>query len=151
MPTISASGQDTVVIAGRVLSDVADGDYFTFTYNNELATVKRGKGGNIILASNSMGLVAEAQARVIRGSADDKFLNTLLTQQTLDFASFPLMTGQFVKRVGDGKGNVTNDTYKAEAGIFNHQVDAKSNAEGDTDQSVSVYRFTFGTGLRAIA
>ena len=150
MPTVSLSGNDTVVIGNRVFTDVADGDYFTFTFPNELAAVKTGKNGNSIFALNATGRQAEATLRLIRGSNDDKYIGAILQQQLNDFAGFELLTGTFVKRAGDGQGNVTNDTYNMAGGMFSHQVDAKSNAEGDTDQSVSVYRFRFSNGERAI-
>jgi hypothetical protein len=150
MPTVSLSGNDTVLLGNRVFTDVADGDYFTFTFPNELASVKTGKNGNSIFALNATGKQAEATLRLIRGSNDDKFLDALLQQQLNDFAGFALLIGVFVKRAGDGQGNVTNDTYRMAGGMFSHQVDAKSNAEGDTDQSVSVYRFRFTNAERAI-
>ena len=150
MPTVSLSGNDTVLLGNRVFTDVADGDYFTFTFPNELAAVKTGKNGNSIFALNATGKQAEATLRLIRGSSDDKFMDALLQQQLNDFAGFSLLLGVFVKRAGDGQGNVTNDTYRMAGGMFSHQVDAKSNAEGDTDQSVSVYRLRFTNAERAI-
>lgn len=148
--SVSLTGNDTLVIAGIVISDMADGDWFTMTFNNALANVKRGKNGNTIYAENSMGLVGEAVLRVLRGSADDKALDSLLQQQLQDFSGFVLLDGQFTKRVGDGNGNVSPDTGRMEGGVFDHSIDSKSNAEGDTDQSVSVYRITFGNVERAI-
>ena len=150
MPTVSLSGNDTVLLGNRVFTDVADGDYFTFTFPNELAAVKTGKNGNSIFALNATGKQAEATLRLIRRSSDDKFMDALLQQQLNDFAGFSLLLGVFVKRAGDGQGNVTNDTYRMAGGMFSHQVDAKSNAEGDTDQSVSVYRLRFTNAERAI-
>lgn len=150
MPTVSLTGNDTVVIAGLVLADLADGDFFTFTFDADLANLKRGKNGNAIFALNAMGVVASATLRLIRSSEDDKALDSLLQQQLQDFAAFELLDGIFVKRVGDGAGNVSADTYRMSGGIFKRQVDAKSNAEGDTEQSVSVYRFEFANGERAV-
>lgn len=149
MSTVSLSGNDTVVIAGISFVDVADGDFFTFTYNADLVTVKRGKNGNTIYAENAMGLMVEATLRLIRGSADDKNLESLLSQQLQSFAQFVLMPGQFVKIVGDGNGNLTYDTYNFTGGVFQRGIDAKSNADGDSEQSVSVYRFVFGDTQRA--
>jgi hypothetical protein len=143
MSTVSLTGNDTLVIAGNVITDVADGDWFMITYDNDLANLKRGKNGNSIFAENSMGLVGAASLRLIRGSDDDKTLESLLQQQLQDFSAFVLIDGQATKRVGDGAGNVSSDTYKMSGGIFKRMVDAKSNAEGDTEQSVSIYRFEF--------
>ncbi len=150
MATFSLSGSDTAIIGGVSLIDVADGDWFTLTFPNQLAESKTGKNGNSIFALNATGLNADATARIIRGSFTDKQLDSLLQEQLQDFASFQLLDGHFVKRAGDGSGNITSDTYDTSAGIFTFQVDAKSNAEGDTDQSVSVYRFKFANGGRAL-
>ena len=146
--SFSLTGNDTAVIGGVVFRDVADGDWFTMTFPNELANAKTGKNQNVLFASNSMGQQAEATLRLIRGSDDDLALDSLLQQQLQDFASFEVLTGQFTKRVGDGNGNVLADQYVADGGIFQHQVDAKANAEGDTEQSVSLYRFKFAVVQR---
>ena len=150
MSTVSLTGNDTLVIGGIVLSDFADGDWFTITYDNDLANLKRGKNGNSIFAENSMGLVGTATLRLIRASDDDKSVDALLQQQLQDFSSFVLLDGQATKRAGDGLGNITSDTYKLQGGIFKRMVDAKSNAEGDTDQSVSMYRFEFANVARQV-
>jgi len=60
---------------------------------------------------NESGKNAEVKIKVIRGSSDDKFLNNLLANQQNNFAGFPLMIGQFVKKIGDGQGNISSDTY----------------------------------------
>lgn len=150
MPSVSLTGNDTLVIAGIVISDMADGDWFTLVYDNDLAAVKRGKNGNSIFAENSMGLVGTGTLRLLRGSADDKALDALLQQQLQDFSAFILLDGQFTKRVGDGFGNITPDTGRMAGGVFQRGVDAKANAEGDTEQSVSIYRMTFANVERAV-
>jgi hypothetical protein len=88
--------------------------------------------------------------RLVRGSADDKFLNALLVQQQANFAGMILMQGEFVKQVGDGKGNILNDTYVISGGIFTRQVEAMSNVEGDPVQSVSIYKMKFSNAPRAL-
>jgi hypothetical protein len=150
MASFSLTGADTAVLAGIVIRDVADGDWFTLTFPNMLAEVKTGKNGNSIFASNAMGQQAEATLRLLRGSADDQALDALLQQQLQDFSSFVTLQGTFTKRIGDGQGNITPDQYVASGGIFQQEVDAKSNAEGDTEQSVSVYRFKFANVQRAL-
>lgn len=150
MSSVSLTGQDTLVIGGIVLTDVADGDWFTVTFDNDLANLKRGKNGNAIFAENSMGPVASATLRLIRATEDDKTMDSLLQQQLQDFSSFVLLDGQFTKRAGDGQGNVASDTYKLQGGIFKRSVDGKSNAEGDTEQSVSIYRLEFASVERQV-
>jgi hypothetical protein len=151
MGSFSLTGADTAVIAGLVLRDVADGDWFTMAFENTLAEVKTGKNGNSIFASNAMGQQGVATLRVLRGSDDDKALDSLLQQQLQDFASFITLDGSFVKRIGDGDGNVTPDQYVSAGGVFTNNVDAKSNAEGDTEQSVSVYRMKFANVARVVS
>ncbi len=152
MPTVSLTGNDNVTLTNRVFTrqfqDFADGDFFTFTFPNEIASVKTGKNGNSLYALNATGLQAEATLRLIRGSDDDKLLDSILKSQLQDLSAFVLLEGTFVKRAGDGQGNITNDTYQMGGGVFTHLVDGKSNVEGDTDQSVSIYRFKFANSGR---
>jgi hypothetical protein len=150
MATVAMSGADTIKINNRVLSDLADGDCIALTFPNEMAQIKTGKNGNAIYGLNESGRQSELAIRVIRGSDDDKFLNATLTQQQADFASFPLMIGEFVKRVGNGLGAVSGDTYINSGGVFTKRVEAKSNVEGDTEQSVSIYHIKFANSPRAI-
>ncbi len=150
MPTIAMSGNDTIIINNRVLADLADGDVGNITFPNDIAAVKTGKNGNSIYGLNETGKNAEVELRVMRGSSDDKFLNGLLSLQGQNFAGFPLMIGQFIKKVGDGFGNITSDIYILSGGVFKKFVEAKSNVEGDTDQSVSVYTFVWSNSPRAI-
>jgi hypothetical protein len=149
MSVVSLTGQDTVVIAGRVLTDFGDADNATLEFPNELAAVKVGKNGNAIYALNATGRMADVVLRLIRGSDDDSFLNTLLAIQNADFARTYLLSGQFVKRVGDGAGNVASDTYFVGGGIFSKAVSAKSNVEGDTEQSLAIYTLKFANADRA--
>lgn len=150
MPTIAMSGSDTVKVNDRILNDLADGDCIALTYPNEIANVKTGKNGNSIYGLNQSGQQAEMVLRVVRGSADDKYLNNLLAQQSQNFASFVLMDGEFTKRIGNGQGAVAKDTYITSGGVFNKNIDAKSNVEGDTDQSISVYNIKFSNAPRVI-
>src|SRR5574343_365456 len=106
MSTIALSGNDSVIINNRIFADFADGNVAELTFPNDIATVKTGKDGNSIYGLNETGKQSELKIRLIRGSADDKFLNGLLAQQQQNFAGFPLMIGQFIKKIGDGSGNI---------------------------------------------
>jgi hypothetical protein len=150
MPTVAMSGADSIKINGRILADLADGDVVALTYPNDFSNVKTGKNGNSIYGLNESGKQAEAVIRVVRGSADDKFLNSLISSQRNNFAGFVLLTGEFVKRLGDGTGNIAQDTYILSGGIFSKLVEAKSNVEGDTEQSISMYHLKFSNAPRAI-
>lgn len=150
MSTVALSGNDTAVINNRSLVDFADGNVIELTFPNEIAMVKTGKNGNSVYGLNETGKQCEMKMRLIRGSADDKFMNNLLQQQNSNFAGFPLMIGQFIKKVGDGQGNITSDTYITSGGVFTKQVEAKSNVEGDSEQSVAIYTLKFSNAPRAI-
>lgn len=151
MPIQSLTGKDVIILDGRTLADLADGDCVTLEYANPLGTVKTGKDGNSIYAFNATGLNVRATIRLIMGSADDKWLNSRLAQWTKDPSGFVLMKGQFIKRVGDGSSSVNQVTYDVSGGIPTKIPAAKTNAEGDTEQSVVVYEITFSNGSRSIS
>lgn len=148
--SVALSGNDTVMINTRVLADLADGDAVLLTFPNDMTNMKTGKNGNTIYGLNEQGRQVEASVRVIRGSADDKFMNNLLTQQKSNFAGFPLLTGQFTKKIGDGQGGISEDNYVLSGGMFMRAPDAKMNVEGDSEQSVSVYKMKFTAAPRTI-
>lgn len=150
MSAVAMSGNDTIIINNTPLTDLADADVAVLEFPNEIATVKTGKNGNSIYGLNETGKQATLKIRVIRGSADDKFLNNLLAQQQTNFAGFVLMIGEFVKIIGGGQGNITSDTYITSGGVFVKQVMAKSNVEGDAAQSVAEYEIKFSNAPRAL-
>lgn len=150
MPTVALSGDDTVTINNRIFADLADGDAVLIDFPNDVGNVKTGKNGNSIYGLNTSGRQSEVKIRVIRGSADDKFLNNLFAQQQANFSAFVLMLGEFIKKIGDGTGTVTNDTYIMSGGIFTKSVPAKTNTDGDSEQSVAVYTLKFSNSPRVI-
>lgn len=150
MSTIALSGSDTAVLNNRVLNDLADGNCIELTFPNDIANVKTGKNGNSIYGLNESGKQCELKLRVIRGSSDDKFLNNLLAQQQANFAGTVLMIGQFIKKLGDGQGNITSDTYIMSGGVFTKQVEGKSNVEGETEQSIAIYTVKFSNAPRVL-
>ncbi len=150
MSTIALSGNDTVIINNRIFADLADGNVSELTFPNDIATVKTGKDGNSIYGLNESGKQSELKLRLIRGSSDDKFMNGLLSNQQANFAGFPLMVGQFIKKIGDGTGNIKSDTYIMSGGVFTKQVEAKSNVEGESEQSVAIYTLKFSNSPRVI-
>lgn len=150
MSTIALSGSDTIVLNNNPLADLADGNCVELTFPNDIANVKTGKNGNSIYGLNESGKQCEVKLRVVRGSNDDKFLNNLLAQQQNNFDQTVLMIGQFVKKIGDGQGNVTSDTYIMSGGVFTKQVEAKTNVEGETEQSVAIYTMKFSNAPRVL-
>lgn len=150
MSAVSLTGQDDVIINGRVLRDVGDGDWCLLDFESDIANLKVSKDGNTIYALNSTGRAVKNTLRVLAGSADDKFLNSLLTAMKADFSSFSLLSGSFIKRVGDGQGNISSVVYQLAGGIFKKDVATKGNAEGDVGQSVAVYELLFKNQGRSI-
>lgn len=147
---ITMTGNDTIILNNRVLADLATGDCVKLEYPNDIAAVETGKNGNAIFSQNESGRQVNVEIRVLRGSSDDRFLNGLLAQQNLNFAGFPLMVGQFIKKLGDGQGNVSPDTYNLSGGVFTKPVPAKTNTTGDVEQSLSIYSLRFANAPRTI-
>lgn len=150
MPTIAMSGNDTLSINNHVFADFADQNVAELTFPNDIAQVKTGKNGNSIYSLNETGKQCELKIRLIRGSTDDKFMNNLLVQQNLNFAGFPLMIGELVKKLGDGQANILSDAFILSGGVFTKQVEVKTNVEGDTEQSVAMYTMKFSNAPRAL-
>lgn len=152
MSAIALTGNDTTIINGRIINDLADGSCVEVKFPNSIAKVKIGKNGNAIYALDATGQMSEATIRVLLGSNDDQFLNGLLNAQQANFAGTVLALGQFSKKVGDGKGNITSVTYSMAGGVFTKIPEAKSNVEGDIEQSVAVYMIQFANqpAVRAI-
>lgn len=144
MSDVSLTGQDTVQIDGIIFSTLADGIPFDIVFPEDLGAVKIGKNGNAIYAKNEQGRKADVTLRVLLGAVDDKYLTGRIQEWIDDPSTFTLLTGMFVKRVGDGQGNIESKIYNMSGGFFKRQVDAKTSAESDTDQSVAIYRITFG-------
>jgi hypothetical protein len=150
MSTTSLTGKDTITINGRILNDLADADCAVLTFPNELTLMKTGKNGNTLYGFNYTGRQCQLVLRLVRGSADDKYLNQLLVLSKNDFSSFALLTGTLIKNVGDGNGNITSDIYTLSGGAFKKETEAKENADGDVEQSVSIYTLSFSNAPRSI-
>jgi hypothetical protein len=151
MPTISLTGKDTIKVNDRIFADLADGDVITITLPNDIVNVKTGKNGNSIYALNETGKQADVSIRLIRGSADDKFMNELLATQKNDLPAATLLTLDFAKRIGDGAGNITSDLSSLSGGVFSKAIpDSKENVEGDTETAVAVYSLKFTDEARLL-
>lgn len=150
MSIVAISGSDTTVINDRVIANLADGTPVEISFPNDVMTVKVGKNENALFALNANGSVAEVTIRVPAGSEDDKYFNGQLQQMLANPAGFILMDGEFIKKVGDGKGNISNITYVMGSGVFSRNVDAKDNVEGDVEASVAVYKLRFAKAIRVI-
>ena len=151
MSATALTGKDTIILNQRVLNDLADNDTANLEYPDNLVEGTVGKNGNVIYAFNAKGQRSTFTLRVLIGSSDDKFLNSALSAYINDPASFTLLTGEFIKRVGDGSGNITNVIYLMAGGIIQKVPGSKDNTSGETEQGVSVYVLMFANTPRTLA
>lgn len=147
----SLTGKDTIIVSGRVLNDFADGDTCKLDYPNDLSVMKTGKNGNTIYAYQYSGLQCTVELRILLGGTDDAFLQGLLSLFNQNPPAFTLMTGEFIKNVGDGDGNIIPVSYVLSGGTFKKQVPAVENADGDTNQAIAVYTLQFSNSPRQVA
>lgn len=145
------TGKDTTILNERIFADLADGDCVNLAFPNNLVEAKVGKNGNTVYAFNATGKQATATIRVLRGSSDDKWLTSELNSYVNDPVAYALLTGEFIKRVGDGAGNVTADVYKFNGGVVQKYPEVKENVEGATDQGVAIYTIVFANTDRILA
>ena len=150
MSTFTVTGDDTLVLNGRVFTDFGTDDVTTVDLPNELVNVKTGKGGNSLISKNFQGYNGNLTLKLARGSSDDQFLNDIQSAMDQDFVSTQLIKGSFVKRLGDGQGNVKHDAYVLKGGIISKEVPGKDNASGDTAQAEAVYVIKFCDCRRGI-
>lgn len=144
----AVAGKDVLIINGQVLSGFADGDAIKFEPQGPISQMKVSKDGNSIYAMQYSGIVGKLTVRLVRACFDDTTLNGLLQQWIADPASFTLMTGSYIKRVGDGKGNTTDEVYQLAGGCFEMIPGGHTNMDGSTEQSVTVYTLLFRNDAR---
>ncbi len=147
---VALTGRDTIIINGRVLNQLADGDCAVLTFPNDLMNVKTGKNGNSIYAFNESGKQVEVDLRLILAGDDDNFMNAILNDMENQREAFVLMTGEFIKNIGDGAGNVKQVIYQLSGGVVEKGIETKENAEGDTDQALAMYKLAFSNAPRTI-
>lgn len=152
--SVSLTGKDTFIMTQgstqRILKDFADADCGALEFPNDAVTIKKGKGGNAVIAYNAAGEQATMTFRIVAGSSDDKHFNSLQKSYINDPPSFVLPSGEFIKRAGDGQGNVNSLTYTL-AGMVPKKIPAaKENVEGDSEQAVAVWVWEVCNGDRSI-
>lgn len=150
MSTLTVTGDDTLTLNGTVFNDLATGDVTHITFPNELVKVKTGKNQNTVYAKDETGNNAVMTLKLMRGSSDDRTMQKVIAKAQSSFVDQPLLTGQFVKRLGDGQGNSVRDVYDLKGGVVRKQVEGKDNTDGDTDQAVATYDILFALGTRSI-
>ena len=148
--SVSLTGSDVVTLNGRVFHDFANGSVVKLDFAGDLIKTQASKDGNIIYALNTDGRVSNLTLRLLAGSSDDRYLNSLLASQLQDLSGFTLIVGSFVKRVGNGAGVVTNVIYNTLGGVILRFPGASTDTAGNTDQSVAEWALQFGSNTRAI-
>lgn len=151
---ISLNGNDTISLTyqgnATLLTKFFDKDFGLLVAPNKLATVKVGKKGNAAVSVNYMGLLAELTLRLLVGSVDDALINSIQRTFIQDPPSFALLGGQIIKRTGDGQGNVQNIIHYLQGGVPDALPEEHSNADGDEEQAVAIWKFTFVSYQRQI-
>ena len=144
------TGNDTLTLNNRIFNDLTDGSVIDLSFPNKVAVLKVGKNRNSLFAENTTGYACDLKIRLLRRGADDGFLLNLYNLQTGgNFSAQTLLTGSFVKQGGDGKGNVSYDTYNLQGGIFVSGQPAISNPEGNTEQNSVMWELMFANVFRA--
>jgi hypothetical protein len=155
MSVLRLTGNDVIKINERLISDLPHAEVGKVDFPTDIVTMKTGKNGNAIVAGNASGKQSTFELRVLRGSADDKYLNNLLAVQEQGFSrdgapDFVALTGTLVKMIGDGAGKVISDKYLFAFGVFKKLVPAVSNVEGDVEQGIAMYIIEFASATRVI-
>ncbi len=150
MAIYALTGNDTLIINNKVITDFTDGSTVEITFDNDKVGISTGKNDNTVYSDNRQGSNCSITLRLVRGSADDIYFNGLSLSQSRDLPAFTLMNGTFTKRIGDGTGRVKFDNYVLQGGVFRKNVDVQENLQGETEQGSSVYNLFFAKAQRAI-
>lgn len=144
MASFSLTGDDQIIlnVAPNLTDDLADGDAVVVTIPNDLVNIQVGKNGNAIYAKDENGNRFDMEIRVLKGSGSDNDLLTKYLSTRANFSGSTFITGQFVKKFGDGNGTVQSYTYTLGGAMIRKAPDAKANVNGDTEQSVTVYNIS---------
>ena len=152
MTAFSLTGDDSFILGAKAIqNDLADGDTVTIEFPDDLVSMVTGKNQNTIYALNESGNNFEVNFSILRGGAIDKYLNGLLVKQQQDFVSTVLLTGSFTKRLGDGYGKVSYDTYTLRGMVFTKKPSTKGNVSGDTEQGKVQYTLRGALAVRGIS
>lgn len=148
--SVSLTGSDVVTINGRVFHDFAVGTVVKLSFDADLVTVAAAKNGNVVYALNETGKMSKLELKLLVGSSDDRYINSLLASQNQDFSGTVLAVGSFVKRVGNGAGVVTNVIYNTLGGVVVRFPEATTDTTGNTEQSIVTWTLHFGQNSRAL-
>lgn len=151
MAIYSLTGNDTFTLdTYGPLTEMADGSIVSIEFGNAKTGHTTGKNGNTVFATDKQGENAAVTLRIMAGGKDDTYLNGRSIDQDRDLPTFPLLTGTFSKRVGDGTGKVKFINYNLLGGVFENNVDTQENLQGETEQGIAIYRLWFAQAQRAL-
>ena len=146
----SMTGNDTLIIGGQLMTDEAIGVVAEISFPENLVKVTRGKNGNTVYALNNQGFQSEVKLRILLGGKNDSYLNSQMVSMKNNFAGFILLSGIFIKNVGDGFGNIKPLTYIMSGGVLIKNPMAQSVAEGTPEQSLVEWNLIFANNDRQI-
>lgn len=148
------TGKDTICLEdynGKwVLTDFADGTVAELSAPNELSALTTGYNGNSLGSHNEPGRQREFTLRLVKGSSDDKRLNTNYNLWKDRSDSFVPLRGFFTKLVKNSAGANTVDTVECYFGLPTGQPTQSSIMDGNTEQVVSIYTLRFGNSKRVM-
>lgn len=142
MSGFALTGADTSIVFGRNLTNFGKGDVVKCDYPGDFVKVEQGKNGNTIYALDNSGLLAKLTIKLLRGSPDDRFMSAIVAAAAADLPTFDLGIGTFVKRIGQGNGQVVYDTYVLAGVCPTKKQPASENTDGDPEQAQVMYEFT---------
>ena len=144
-------GQNTIVINGRSLTNLGYGTVVDISIPSALVEIESGKDGSAIYAMNQAGRQAEVRVRVLVGSPDDVYLNNINEGFKADFAGSVLINASFIKRTGDGQGNIITTTWVLSGGVPGTAPADKWDVNGNTEQALMEYSFKFARATRQLS
>jgi hypothetical protein len=141
----SITGDDQFIFQGlsgvdNISNDLADGDIGVLTVPNNLINLAVGKNKNAIYALDESGRQFELELRVLKGSnTDAAFVDKVNSYLGGNFAGLTFLTGSVTKMLGDGQGNLKKWVVQLSGGVVRKLPETRTNVNGDTEQSVSIY------------
>lgn len=121
-----AADATTLVLNGRAIVDLAEGDTMTLTPANPATSHVNSIGGGVSINERSDRGVYDLTVRVQKLSADDAFLNNLLRQ------SPPALINGSAKTAYNREGTDSEQSWLLENGSITTQpTDTKSSTDGN--------------------
>lgn len=150
----SYTAQDTITMTDYngewLLADFADGTVAELAAPNELSSMTTGYNGNGLGSHNEPGRQRQLTLRVVKGSTDDKRLNSNYNLWKNRDIRFRPIQGSFTKNIAHSDGSMTNDTVECFFGLPAGQPTQMTDTAGNTEQVVSIYMLRFADSNRTM-